>query len=99
MDTVRCGTCGADLGPIARRKAFLSIFVLGDEETRSWYFCEACRVWMIQEYLDRFLGGDSVALRGPYPEAACREEVALVRTCPEPGNKWCECPAHQRFGH
>ncbi|MCE9582527.1 MAG: hypothetical protein K8T20_08550 [Planctomycetes bacterium] len=98
METLTCGKCGADLGPVQRRKAFISVFVYGDEETRSWYFCGACRVWMVEEYLDVFIGDSRVAVRGPFPEGACEADVALAKTCPAPGDKWCECPAHKKLG-
>lgn len=65
MDPVNCGSCGADLGPIGNRRAFLSVFAQGDE---------------------------------PYPEASCAADVAIAKTCPSPGDKWCECAAHKRLG-
>ncbi len=99
MDPFPCRGCSAELGPSTRRKAFISVFAQGDEETRSWYFCEPCRVWMIEEYTDRFMGGDSVRVQGPFPETACIDDVALAKTCPDPGDKWCECPAHQQLGN
>ena len=98
MDPIPCRSCSADLGPHARRKAFISIFAQGDEETRSWFFCEKCRVWTIEDYTDRFHGDDSVRVMGPFPEGACADEVALANTCPTPVDKWCECPAHQKLG-
>jgi hypothetical protein len=97
MAGVKCGKCGAELGPVARRRAFISLMVYGDEETRSWFFCEACRAWMVEEYYDRFMGDSTVTVRGPFPEEACAGDVALARTCPEPGDKWCECAAHKKM--
>lgn len=96
--TVPCTRCGLELGPVDRRRAFISLFVYGDEEIRSWFFCEACRAWTIEEYSDRFMGETSVVLRGPFPEGSCEADVALAKSCPEPGSKWCECPAHRKLG-
>lgn len=98
MDSVKCGKCGSELGPVRRRKAFISVFVHGDEETRSWYFCDACRVWMIEELYDHFMGETDLSVRGPYPQGSCEAEVALAWTCPSPADKWCECEAHRKLG-
>ncbi|MEK7466447.1 MAG: hypothetical protein AAB074_03440 [Planctomycetota bacterium] len=98
MDPVNCRKCGADLQAVGKRRAFISVFAQGDEETMSWYFCEACRVWMIEVYYDRFMGDSEISFRGPYPEGTCEADVALANTCPSPGDKWCECPAHKKLG-
>ena len=98
MGSVPCGKCHAELGPVDKRRAFISVFAQGDEETLSWYFCEACRVWTIEAYFDHFMGGEHVTFRGPYPEAACAADVALAKTCPSPGDKWCDCAAHKKLG-
>jgi len=97
MDSIKCGKCGAELGPVEKRRAFISVFVQGDEEIRSWYFCETCRVWMIEFYYDHFMGDSDVTVAGPYPEEAWAAEVALAKTCPSPGDKWCRCPAHEKL--
>lgn len=97
MDSVKCWKCNAELGPVSRRRAFISVFVQGDEETRSWYFCDACRIWMVEFCYDHFMGDCDVKVTGPYPEEAWAAEVALAQTCPAPGDKWCRCPAHQRL--
>lgn len=98
MGSVVCGRCLTDLGPVEKRKAFISLLVYGDEETRSWYFCGNCRVWMIEYYTDVFMGEERVSVGGPYPEKACEADVALALTCPDPGDKWCECEAHRKLG-
>jgi hypothetical protein len=97
MDSIKCRKFGAELGPVAGRRAFISVFVQGDEETRSWFFCEACRVWMVEFYYDHFMGDCDITVSGPYPEAAWEAEVALAKTCPSPGDKWCDCPAHKKL--
>ena len=77
----------------------IAAFAQGDEEVRSWFFCEACRSWTIQFRDDRFHGDVTTSLAGPYPEGSCEADVALAKTCPEPGDKWCSCPAHRQLGH
>lgn len=96
--SVPCKQCGAELGPFERRKAFIALSVMGDEEVRSWYFCEACRCWTIEFLDDKFLGDTTVSVAGPYPEGSCEADVALALTCPQPGDKWCDCAAHKRLG-
>lgn len=95
---VACTGCGVELGPTPRRKAFLALLVFGDEEVRSWFFCDACQTWTIEYLEDRFLGDTTLRTAGPFPKGSCDADVALARTCPNPGDKWCECAAHQRLG-
>ncbi len=98
-DSVSCKGCGTELGPTRRRKAFLAAFAQGDEEVRSWFFCEACRTWTIEFVDDHFMGDTTVSLAGPFPEGSCEADVALANTCPDPGDKWCTCPAHRKLEH
>lgn len=94
---IPCQSCQRDLGPVPRRRAFIAVFAQGDEEIRSWFFCEHCRTWTVQEFYDRFHGDVDIKLRGPFPEAACLADVALAQTCKDPGDKWCDCEAHRRL--
>ena len=96
--SIPCRKCGGELGPIGRRRAFIALFVHGDEEVRSWFFCDACRCWTIEFLDDRFLGDTTVTLAGPFPAGSCEADVALALTCPDPGDKWCGCAAHRRLG-
>lgn len=98
MDHVKCLECGTDLGEIGRREAFISVFVYGDEETRSWFRCAACGLWTVELYYDRFMGDSEVSFQGPIGEEAGRKEVERIRRCPDPGNKWCECEVHRELG-
>ena len=95
---MNCVTCQADLGSYERRKAFIALFVMGDEEIRSWWFCDACQVYSVGEYVDRFMGDEYD--RVPYLVAKDigDAEVALVATCPRNSDKWCTCDAHRRLG-
>ncbi len=93
--SVPCKGCSAEL----QREAFFAKFAQGDEEVRSWFFCTACRTWMIEFLDDRFMGDTTTTtVAGPFPEGHCEAEIALAKTCPDPANKWCDCPAHQKLG-
>jgi len=93
-----CLKCGRDFGGVEKRRGFISLFVMGDEEIQSWFFCEACQVWTVEEYLDRFLGESSISFRGPIEREAGEKQVARIRECPDPADKWCECPVHREMG-
>lgn len=97
--SIPCKGCGAELGPTSRRKAFFAKFVHGDEEVRSWFHCDTCHNWTIEYLDDRFMGDTTITVTGPFPEGSCEADIALARTCPDPGNKWCDCPAHRQMEH
>ena len=96
---IPCQSCGAELGPISRRKAFLAAFAQGDEEVRSWFLCDACGHWTIRFLDDRFMGDTTITVAGPFPASQCEADVALAKTCPSPADKWCRCPAHLKLEH
>lgn len=97
-EPIPCTRCGADLGPIGRRRAFLAFAVAGDEKVYSWFFCASCHAWTIEVWTDRFLGDSSVHRVGPIAEEDGRSDVALALTCPDAADARCDCPAHRRLG-
>jgi len=70
---------------------------MGDEYIESFFFCAACGVYTQQSYHDRFLGEESVNVYGPISKSDGDALVELIRTCPDPMDKKCTCPAHRRF--
>lgn len=89
---MRCTTCAAEL---PKADAAISVFVIGDEYTYSYFRCPACGNYTVEGFHDRFMGESHVFLLPPIPASEGERAVALIRTCPEPGDKWCECEAHK----
>lgn len=89
MNCVRCAK------GLPRALAGISIFVIGDEYIYSYFWCDACGAYSVEGYHDRFMG-DSEVFALP---AVSREEgdraVALIRACPNPHDKWCDCASHR----
>lgn len=95
--SVACSKCGRELGGVGSRVAAISVFAQGDERTDSWYPCEACKCWTVREYFDAFMGDATVSVRGPVPWEVGERAVAIIRRCPTPLDKWCDCPAHKEY--
>ncbi len=96
---VKCSQCGREL---ARTRegglvAVISGAVMGDEYTDSYFFCPDCGVYTVEAYHDRFHGEDSVSVQGPIPKERGDERVELIRRCPDPVNKNCNCEAHREY--
>ncbi|HOD80444.1 MAG: hypothetical protein BWX88_01071 [Planctomycetes bacterium ADurb.Bin126] len=95
---VTCSKCGREFdcqgadSPVA----VIAQEVMGDEYIESFFFCQACGVYTQESYHDRFLGEDSVAIHGPIDKTRGDELVELIRQCPDPTNKKCKCPIHQK---
>jgi hypothetical protein len=87
--------CAACHQPLGKAEAAIAIFVMGDEYIYSYFACRSCGSWTVRSYHDRFLGDDSVDVLGPFPAAVGERAVALVRACPAPMSKGCECASHQ----
>jgi hypothetical protein len=89
---VNCVRCDQ---PLQKARAGISIFVAGDEYVYSYFWCDACGVYSVEGYHDRFMG-DSEVFALP---AISREEgdraVALIGACPVPHDKLCDCASHR----
>ena len=96
---IKCSKCGQELDgkEKANRLASISGSIMGDEYIETFYFCNACGVYTVEIYHDRFSGEDSVALRGPVAKAEGDKQVRLIRQCKEPWNKKCRCKAHRAY--
>ena len=92
---MKCCKCGHDFPPGSKARAAISIYVLGDEYIYSYWRCDVCRHYTIEAYYDKFLGDSSVSFLPPLPEAAGDRGVELIRACPAPYDKLCECPSHK----
>ena len=96
---IECAKCGKPLedgdqgGPVAR----ICAGIMGDEYIESWYYCEDCEVYILEDYRDRFVGEDKVGLRDPIDKATGDAKVALIRQCPRPHSKRCRCAAHREY--
>ena len=95
---LRCASCGAEL-PAGARRAGISIFVMGDEYTYTYWSCTACLHYTVTAYHDRFMGEDSRSILPPQPRAVGDRAVALIQACPTPHDKYCECPSHRAMYH
>ena len=97
--TVQCKQCGRELAGQGAKSSVASISgsIVGDEDIESYFFCQACGVYTVEVYHDRFLGEDEISLRGPIPKAAGDSQVELIRQCSEPWNKKCRCQAHKSY--
>jgi hypothetical protein len=96
MDCVRCKRA---FPRGERARAAISIFVMGDEYTYSYWHCPACDHYTIAWYHDRFLGEDDSGCMQPMPREVGDRCVELVKACPNPGDKNCECDSHQQLYH
>jgi hypothetical protein len=70
---------------------------MGDEYSESYYLCPGCGVYTIEVVHDRFLGEESVSLRGPVSRSEGDALIALIKRCPEPWNKKCRCQSHRSY--
>ena len=96
---MRCAACGVDFPAGERARAGISIFVMGDEYVYSYWSCAACQRYTVTAYHDRFMGEDSRSVLPPVSREVGDAAVALIRACPEPFDKWCECPSHRALYH
>jgi len=72
---------------------------MGDEYSETYYLCPDCGDYTVEVLHDRFLGEETVFTRGPVSRAEGDAQIGLIRSCPEPWNKKCRCPAHRaHFG-
>ena len=91
---MECLSCGKTLGADDVHRAAISIFVMGDEYIYSYVRCEACGEYTVEAYHDRFMGEDD-SQTFAVDRKTGEKAMELIRACPEPLNKFCECESHR----
>jgi hypothetical protein len=95
LDSMDCFNCNHYIGEMGQQDASISILVLGDEYIYSYFRCPACEMYAAEQYHDRFMGDSEIALMKPIPKEEGEEIVALIKRCPRPSDKFCECESHK----
>ena len=96
---VNCSECGRALARqgVWAPVALISGSIMGDEHIESWFYCNRCGVYTVENYHDRFLGEDVISFRGPISQERGDAQVALIRRCKQPSDKRCRCAAHRKY--
>jgi len=99
MSRIRCARCDREIDPPEGGRGVPSISggIMGDEYIESYRLCPRCGVWTVEVVRDRFLGEEEVAVRGPLTAEEAEARIALIRRCPDPGDKRCRCAAHRAY--
>ena len=96
MQCIQCRTTFPDR---SRSDAAISIFVMGDEYIYSYWFCGTCQTYTVERYHDRFMGEDDISYLPPISKEVGDRCVDLVRACPRPYDKNCNCASHRALYH
>lgn len=92
---MKCANCHRDIGETLDRIASIAILAMGDEYVYSYFRCSACEMYTIEQYHDHFTGDDDVSVAGPISREAGEQIVELIRQCPDPQSKNCDCSSHR----
>jgi hypothetical protein len=93
---VQCSLCGREFEkdePVA----CISGRIMGDECTDSYYWCEACNVYIIRLCRDVFVGPEAARNSEPIPREEGERRLKLIRTCKEPHDARCRCDGHREY--
>lgn len=93
---IQCSQCKGELGG-TERVVSISGSILGDECIESYYFCDRCGVYTVENYWDIFSGGESVSIKGPIQKVEGDARVELIKQCSTPWDKKCRCKAHLSY--
>lgn len=96
---MNCAQCSQAYPSGHQAEAAIAIFVLGDEYIYSYWRCPACEHYTVAWYHDSFLGDDDAGELAPVPREVGDRCVALVRACPDPMDKNCDCASHEALYH
>jgi len=96
---IRCSKCNRELGGQHKEERVVSISgsIMGDEYTDTYYYCDACGVYTLEVYHDRFLGEEDSSVQGPISKAEGEAKVELIKQCAQPWDKKCRCTAHKSY--
>lgn len=94
---MNCSKCGHDLGDYRTRRALFCSLGQGDEYTDSWWFCPDCGVYTVDVVRDSFATDEAehIHVRGPISKVDGDAELREIAKCPDPTDKFCDCPLHR----
>lgn len=92
---MKCSKCGEAFEEDQLAEAAISIFVMGDEYLYSYWACRRCGYFTVESFRDRFAGEEEITFLPPVPREMGEECVKLVRACPRPFDKYCDCDSHK----
>lgn len=82
------------------KDASISLLLLnGNEETVSVYYCPKCQKYYMRGFEDVFIGEPDYKIwsYGSFSEEKGEEMIKQIKSCPNPFDKHCDCPAHAYF--
>ncbi len=94
---MHCKSCNADLGEAEGRVAFICAEVMGDEYIESYWYCDACEMYMKGNLRDPFHGEIKESGGGQLSKEKGDRLIDLISKCPDPSDERCRCPAHQEM--
>lgn len=94
---MRCAGCNHEFEEQAVRQAGIAVFGQGDEYIYSYFRCGGCHRYTVRVYCDSFTGDASISFLPPVSREQGERAVAVIRACPDPMNKFCDCPAHREM--
>ena len=92
---MNCVECERSIGGVHFRAAHICLSIAGDERIDSYWLCIPCGLYTVESYVDRFSGSSYANIHGPLTSEEGKDIVDLIRTCPDPNNKRCDCEAHR----
>ena len=93
---VRCSHCGRPFEN-SNCVACISGRIMGDGCTDCYYWCEACAVYTVQLIREVFVGPEIAHHSEPISKEEGDRRLALIRSCPEPGDERCRCEYHRAY--
>ncbi|MEX2681208.1 MAG: hypothetical protein Q6373_006385 [Candidatus Sigynarchaeota archaeon] len=95
---VKCLACAS--GSVERIGS-ISRLAQGNEEIYTLYRCHDCGNYLLDCYEDIFMPvndqPDPHWTRGPFDKAKGELLGRLIKKCPDPKDKFCNCAAHVQF--
>jgi hypothetical protein len=92
---MQCSTCKRELGSVRDAAGGIAVSVMGDEYIYTYWHCADCTLYAVESYHDRFMGEDEVTVLAPVSKEVGDRAIELIRACPDPQDKNCDCPSHR----
>ena len=70
---------------------------MGDEYIESYWYCDACEMYMKGNLRDPFHGEIKESGGGQLSKEKGDRLIDLISKCPDPSDERCRCPAHQEM--
>jgi len=93
---INCPKC-KKTSKLSENKGSIALLKGGNEHIDTYFYCNDCYIYFIDEYCDNFMTDDSSSGQRVIDNEIAEKAINMIKQCHDPLNKKCNCKIHLEF--